>query len=369
MYLIPPTYKASREAFRAYLPTIQSRWPDAVLESHPLSGQEALTIDWIHATGSQVREKLLIVTTGLHGIEGYAGAWFLNLFVHEYLPKLDPKTTGLLLVHPINAWGMKHRRRVNPNNVDLNRNFVRGKFIDNNPDYLRLDGLLNPTQQLGGIFWAQVRFGARLVRALLSIGAGRIKEAMLKGQIVVPQGVYFGGQAVQEETQAMMELFQQVYAAYRQVLHLDIHTGYGPRGRLTMVNATRERRERDELTRLFNYPLIAAMNPSEFYIIDGDMIEWIYALVQDEFPDKRLFATTFEYGTLGDSLPALIRSMAATIFENQAFHHGVSNDAHKTIHAEYKELFLPTDPAWTESILRDTRRTLDGVLAAEGFVE
>jgi hypothetical protein len=46
-------------------------WLDSHLEAFPLADDSSLTIDVITAHANKQREKLLIITTGLHGIEGY----------------------------------------------------------------------------------------------------------------------------------------------------------------------------------------------------------------------------------------------------------------------------------------------------------
>ncbi len=361
---IPATYEESRAAFAAYLPVIQSAWGDATWNSHPVAVGEELFIDWIMARGEKNAgaRKMLILSTGLHGIEGYAGAMFLRVFMDEYLPRLRPEDTDLLLIHPLNPWGMKMRRRVNQNNVDLNRNFVRGAFVDANPDYARLNGFLNPV----GVFSPQgawLKFGSRLLGQILRLGAGRIKAAMLRGQVSYPRGVYFGGQARQPETQFAMQLLQEALRGCSQALLLDVHTGYGPAGRLTLVNSPLETRSGGTLAGLFGYPLVASANPQEFYAIDGDMVDWVYAWLGENAPQMRFYGTALEYGTLGDSLPAQIISMAATVWENQAFWFGGQG-----ARAGYEALFLPASPAWADSVLSDTRQALDGILRAEGFM-
>ncbi|MFP3338959.1 DUF2817 domain-containing protein, partial [Micrococcus sp. SIMBA_131] len=73
-------------------------------------------------------DQVLFFTTGEHGIEGYAGAAVIQLFVENYLDQIDASKTGICLIHAINPWGMRHFRRVTENNVDLNRNY----FYDEN---------------------------------------------------------------------------------------------------------------------------------------------------------------------------------------------------------------------------------------------
>ena len=135
--LFPETYEVSRARFREDLSVVQQFWPQAQLSKHRLPGDEDLTIDWIYADAVGKNEKVFILTTGEHGIEGYVGSAMQQRFIDCYLSQLDPQTTGLLLVHAINPWGMKYHRRVNANNVDLNRNFVYDGVFEliYNPEY------------------------------------------------------------------------------------------------------------------------------------------------------------------------------------------------------------------------------------------
>jgi hypothetical protein len=168
-----------------------------------------LTIDVIRADATREKQKLFILTTGLHGIEGYVGAGVIQIFIEEYLPRFNPETTGVILVHPINPYGMKHHMRVNKKSVDLNRNFhseaVNLKSI--NPHYESLNFLLNPARPLKSPHYEKAMFLWNVLKALPK-GVSHIRETALMGQYRVHDGLYFGGFEMQEETKAMMELFQ-----------------------------------------------------------------------------------------------------------------------------------------------------------------
>ena len=128
--LFPETYETSQTRFRENLAVVQHFWPQAQLSQQRLSGDEDLTIDWIYSDARGKNEKVFILTIGEHGIEGYVGSAMQQRFIDRYLPRLNPETTGLLLVHAVNPWGMKYHCRVNANNVDLNRNFIYDGVFD-----------------------------------------------------------------------------------------------------------------------------------------------------------------------------------------------------------------------------------------------
>ncbi|HPD41631.1 MAG TPA: DUF2817 domain-containing protein, partial [Anaerolineae bacterium] len=101
-FSFPADYPTARAQFRALAPRLQARWPAAQLEAFPLSGQADLTVDGFYAPPLETPRRLLTVTTGLHGIEGYVGATMVQLLAEEFLPRLDPCETGLLLIHALN---------------------------------------------------------------------------------------------------------------------------------------------------------------------------------------------------------------------------------------------------------------------------
>ncbi len=95
--LFPTTYESSRERFRGYLPTIQNMWSKAALHQYAMSYDNSLTIDWIYSPATEKNEKILVFTTGEHGVECYVGSAMMHRFIEDYMPKLDPRTTGILL--------------------------------------------------------------------------------------------------------------------------------------------------------------------------------------------------------------------------------------------------------------------------------
>ncbi len=368
--LFPATYAASRARFRENLALIRQFWPQAQLFQHRLPGEQDLTIDWIYADALENNAKGFIFTIGEHGVEGYVGSAMQQRFCDCFLPRLNPQNTGLLMVHAINPWGMHHHRRVNANNVDLNRNFVyEGVFDPNfNPNYDKVNSILNPPQQIQSLKLSNLKFFGRLIWLLTRLGPRGFKHATLLGQYRNPKGLYYGGTGYQEETGILMGLYRQVFSAYDQILHLDMHTGYGPRYQMSLVNSGLETKSSAAFVEAFKYPLVVAANPNEFYALQGDMIDFVYALHQNEFPQKRLFATSFEFGTLGDELFGLVHSPRAMIHENRLHWYNTPHDLiRKQIQRDFEELFNPSASDWKAKAVADADLAFEGILSAEGF--
>lgn len=366
------TYEEHRADFRALLPEISRYWPGTELSQYPVkTGEEDLTIDLIRALPLDKRKRLLFISTGLHGIEGYVGAAVIKLFVREYLHRLNPDDTGLYLVHAINPWGMKHHRRVNENNVDLNRNFVFDQDKSNssaNPAYDRANSFLNPVKPLRSA--ANPFFYVRLLNLILCMGPANFREAVLFGQYRYPKGLYYGGSGFEQSTKVLSDLFLEAAAISERLMLIDMHSGYGPRYQMTLVNSIHESRASADLQELFGYPLVAKTDPDEFYKMQGDMIDYFYQVAESKFPGKYFYGTSFEFGTLGSSFGAVIKSLKAMVKENRVFHNGAlsTRTAEKARH-DFRELFYPGEERWRLKALDDARLAFTGILKAEKFID
>ena len=368
--LFPDIYEASRARFRADLAAVQQLWPQARLSQHKLAGKEDLTIDWIYADALGKNEKVFILTTGEHGVEGYVGAAMQQRFIEKFMPQLNPQNTGLLLVHAINPWGMKNHRRVNGNNVDLNRNFIYDGVFElvYNPAYDKVRSTLYRPTLIQSLGTSNFFFKAELLAHLARLGVIGFHKASLSGQYRDAQGMYYGGSEYQEETRTLMQLLRQALSAYEQILHLDMHTGYGPRYQMSLVNSALETGTSQEFEQKFNYPVVVAANPEEFYAIRGDLVDFVYEMWQHEFPQKRLFATAYEFGTLGNSYFGKVHCPVEMVNENRHYWHGALNEQiSEQVKREFEELFNPSAADWKEKAVADGDQAFTGILRAEGY--
>jgi hypothetical protein len=114
---------------------------------------------------------------------------------------------------------------------------------------------------------------------------------------------------------------------------------------------------------------VQKINPEEFYAINGDMGEYYYLLRNDKFPHKNIFVCGFEFGTVGDSLPARIRSLRAMVFENQLHWNGaVSESAANAVREEFHELYFPADEQWHIKAIADCKQAFTGILASYNLI-
>ncbi|MGD9030371.1 MAG: DUF2817 domain-containing protein, partial [Anaerolineae bacterium] len=214
-----------------------------------------------------------------------------------------------------------------------------------------------------------LRFFGGLVRLMLELGVSRGRNAILAGQYRHEEGFYYGGSGPQEETRVLMGLMEEALAGYDEIVHLDMHTGYGPRDQMSIVHPTGQPGTSAEWARDLGYPLVVRTDPAEFYAILGDMTNYWYELRESRFPGRRLYAASFEFGTFGHSLLAEIRSLRASVLQNQLAVCGVADRAAaERMGREYVEQYTPSDPAWREKAVSDARQGFRGVLSFFGLM-
>ncbi len=351
------TYEESRERFRARageLARVYNNVEIASINASNMAG-ENLTIDSCFIPARKKRRKLIIISSGVHGIEGFAGSALQRMFMKELLPKLDLSETGVLLIHGINPYGFKHRRRVDEHNVDLNRNFDvdRRLFSTKNTGYPTLMKLLNPSEKLGFNSPGYVFFPVRAVYYIAKYGMGTLRESILKGQYEFPKGVYYGGREFSPRKAEIEKLIVKSATGSTHVFIMDLHTGYGARNRLHYFpNPITDTRNLAATKKVFEGYHVDWGDSADFYVTTGDFTDYIEKL----FPGKTVIRMTAEYGTM-DSQTTLgsIKSLKITIMENQAFHYGGKSyrDTVK-VKKQFDEMYYPSSKEWRSEIMRQT---------------
>jgi len=344
------------------------------LYSQPINADDDLYIDNIYIPSNEEQTNLIVLTTGVHGIEGYIGSVMLDVFWNEIYPDIDKDNTGVLVVANVNPYGMKYHRRYNENNVDLNRNFILDwdSFdMTVNKDYPKVDTFLGPQKEMGNILWHEAGFYGSLVKEVIQDGADVISNALLGGQYEYAEGVYYGGAGDEASTTYLKDTFKQTLeSGYKNIVHIDIHSGYGPRYNMVIFNSVFDTMTEEESIEMFNYGNIIAIDSEAFYPTTGDTTDYYYRLREAMDNDTSLFSTCFEFGTIGDSFLDSIISMKYTIEENQNHWYPSNNSTtNEIIKERYQELFYPTEKEWREKTIADFTLACKGVLNAKLITE
>lgn len=350
------SYDVARSRFRATAARLAASASGAEIGHYdvPSETDGDLTTDWVYVPATGTPQRLVIVTSGVHGAEAFVGSAVQEMLMTEWLPGIRRDDTSVLIVHALNPWGYKHRRRVTEQNVDLNRNLSidPALFETANPGYRELDAFLNPSKPVS--FWDVNTDIFELAAQAIKHGQTALRDATLNGQYEFDRGIYFGGYEPVPQKASLEELFLRFIAPHRAVFLMDLHTGYGERGKLHYFGDAGTSVE--AMKKVFDGFTIdsAATNP-DFYETNGDMVKWLGQLMP---ADKIFLGTTLEYGTLdSQTLVGGIRSLQRMRLENQGFQHGFSSaSVERGVLQRFSDMFDPPDATWRRTILDSTRR-------------
>lgn len=365
-YAYSDSFYESYEEIRTHLQELTSGLGTQI-HSHAIDESDGLYIDSFYLPSTEKQTNLIVLTTGVHGMEGYIGATMLDVFFREVYPTLDAADTGVLVVANVNPYGMKYFRRYNENNVDLNRNFILDwdSFdLSSNKEYPKVDTFLGPTGKIGNGLWHEVGFYLSLGKTAVTDGADTISDALLTGQYEYPQGVYYGGNGDEASTAYLKDVFSQCLDSdYESIIHIDLHSGYGPRYNMVIFNSVYETMNEAQSREAFGYDHIIAYDSESFYATTGDTTDYFYRLAQQKQARAELFSTCFEFGTIGDAFFDTILSLKYTIDENRNHWYPTDNTTTaEIIRQNYLELYYPTETAWREKTVEDFKTAALGIL-------
>ena len=154
-YAYSDSFYTNYDDIRAHLQQLTAEL-GVEIYSHAIDASDDLYIDSFYLPSTGDKTNLIVLTTGVHGMEGYIGSVMLDVFFEEIYPTLNTETTGVLVVANVNPYGMKYLRRYNENNVDLNRNFIldwENFDLSSNKEYPKVETFLQPNGKIGNGLW------------------------------------------------------------------------------------------------------------------------------------------------------------------------------------------------------------------------
>ena len=347
------SYAEAREKFLA-----AAGRAGASLSSHraPGTGPDggALHLD-AALLGDPAAPKRLVVSSGLHGVEGYCGSACQIAWLRSDGPARLPADLAVLVVHALNPYGFAWVRRFNEDNVDLNRNFL-GDFATapDNPRYRAVRDALaaHPEDRAARAALAAYRTAE---------GEAAYVEAVSGGQYEDPRGIFYGGGRPCWTRTTFESLLRDALAGAQQAVLFDIHTGIGDfaeRVAFCITPASDPRRAVAE--RLFGEAVrgpgltddgrIARRGLMMPYLDACNLAPWVLPI-------------GVEFGTY-----PLHETIEAIRAEAWLHHHGDRASAEgRRIVAALRHAFCPRDDAWETAVLASAaemfRRVVGGFSA------
>ncbi len=224
-----PFASTYREARRKFVDSAAAARATLASYPHPLSGKdgEALAID-VAVDGAPEAQALLLLTSGCHGVEGFAGSGVQVAALRDDALRAHASARGIALVHvhALNPYGFSHLRRATHENVDLNRNFRDfSQPLPQNDGYRALHPLLVPAR------WPPDEENTTaLMQAVAARGPRAFQAAVTGGQHQFADGLFFGGTQPCWSNLALRRILRSHAAAAKRIGWIDLHSGLGPAG-------------------------------------------------------------------------------------------------------------------------------------------
>lgn len=303
---------------------------------HPLKGPKGeklfCDIAWV---GELNAKNVLVLVSGLHGVEGGVGSAIQADFLNRY--RRLPADVCVVLVHAVNPWGLAWASRGDHEGIDVNRNFI---------DF----SAPLPASQSADI-WQDLLAKKANIDA---VGGDREQFDLLsEGQYENPQALYFGGTEPSWSRQCIEQLAGQLHVAEReQVLVVDLHSGLGPYGHGELIS---------------DHPVDCVARGTLLNIFGGSLTESILGTsssgmkqgLHDYFwhaQGDHVSFITLEFGTFGSS------EMLRVLFADQQLQQQKidwKNEETREIKYAMQDFFCPDQKQWQELVLFRGRQVIE----------
>ncbi|WP_430817378.1 M14 family metallopeptidase [Carboxylicivirga sp. RSCT41] len=361
------TYGDCRLAFLRGVDRLVSKYTDTQAGKLYIDNEQRQVIDWCYIPQRGTKERLLILNSGLHGIEGYVGNAFQCLFMDEVLNSDVLNHVGVLIIHGINPYGFQNGRKTTGNNVDLNRNclLTQSDFTYKNAGYAELVSMLMPDERVNLKSDSNRFFLFRSMLKIIKESKSVMRQAILQGQYEYEKGFCYGGAGHEPHLKELKILLIDKIRQYPSMLNIDIHTAYGERGKIHLfVNRPSNDKVTEVIGEIFKDRKVDWGDSKGFYEIKGDYVSWVNSLVPETFSIPMLF----ECGTMNSQTTfGSIKSLQIMILENQGAHYGfVDEHTESTVKKQFREMYYPSSSVWRTLVLSDAQTLLKQTI--EGYV-
>ena len=336
------------EARRRFLEAARAAGATLTAREHPLKGPDGETLATdIARLGPADATRILGIGSGTHGVEGYCGSGVQTALLSEGFARDLPEDTAVLFIHAINPYGFAFDRRVNEDNVDLNRNFLdHTKPHPENPGYEELADAINP-RDISAEAMAESR--EKLKAYADKHGPRAMQHALSAGQYTHPDGVQYGGREPVWSNRTLRGILRDEMSAAARVIFVDIHSGLGARGAGEMICTDAETSESFKRMRAWWGAIVRST-------VDGDSISSnvpgsIPVCFAEELAGREVTAGGLEFGTVP------IREVTVALQADNWLH---QNGGHKNPQARkvgklIRDAFYVDADDWKDMVTAQTR--------------
>lgn len=333
---------------------------DLKVESHlhPLAGKEGeeLAID-VALSGSPCAANLLVVSSGVHGVEGFCGSAVQvdHLRDRNWLRDSHRENVAVLYLHALNPYGFSWLRRVNEDNVDLNRNFNDfSQPLPVHSPYRALASWLVPKRQPPTLL-STLGLAGYAVRH----GPKALQTAITSGQHIDPRGLFFAGTQPTWSNLQLRQIIRRLGSHCQRIGWIDVHTGLGPYGVGERIYKGHTTSNGIARAREWWGPKVTSSEDgsSSSAVLNGTLD----LAVMQECPLAQYNGLTLEYGTKPG--PAVLNALRA---DQWLQNNPQANDTQRTqIKRQLRDAFYIDSDDWKRRVLEQARdvtaQTLKGL--------
>ena len=306
----------------------------------PQGEELAIDVAWI---GPEDADRVVLIVSGTHGVEGYAGSYCQSRWLEEAGEPALTDGLALVFVHAFNPYGFAWVRRVNEDNVDINRNFADLAHPPSNDGYDELADAVAPEQ------WSddarQFTDGV-ILEWMDRHGYAAVQAAISGGQYRHPLGLFYGGTEPTRSHRVMRELVETRLGGARRIAMLDLHTGLGEWGEVELITHEQPGTAGYDRAVAWWGERVASNGDGVGESVSAELNgEWM-AAAQQWLAPAEVTAVALEWGTI-DSISVLQALRADNWLHTRADPTGPEAPAIKD---DLRAAFAPNDADWVARV-------------------
>ena len=355
-----PSFASQREQFLA---AAKAAGASLAEYRHPLTGPsgEPLSTD-VAVLGDPHAKRVLVALSGTHGIEGFYGSDCQIKWLQALTGRTLPDDVAVLMIHLINPWGTAWMRRVNEDNIDLNRNYLNfTQALPDNQRYEALHEIYTCTQLQGP---KRERADALLNKRIRKEGWSAVMSIVEAGQYAHHDGLFYGGKAPAWSNKTLRKIIQEHLAHAEVAMCFDLHTGAGDYGHPMLMTIAQSSypalHDAQAVYGPWLYTLLTGAESKSDTGVAATATGYTSQAMLDALPQVHLMPFVIECGTYpGEQVHTVLR-------DDQWLHlHGdLTDQVARKIKLELLEQFYPADSDWQEVVWLRTRHIWERALAA-----
>lgn len=311
--------------------------------------------------GSKDAKSILVLVSGTHGVEGFAGSGIQNGLLREGVASQLKPYMSMVMIHALNPYGFSHLRRFNEDNVDLNRNFVdHSRPYTGNSGYEELEDAISPKSIT---LWENSRARLRFLWYRLKNGKLKLKEAISSGQYTHAKGLFYGGRSETWSNEIIREIASRYLSNAERVVVVDFHTGLGPFGHAEVI--LNEEDDSSVYQRAVGWWGDRVKTTASGQSVSVHLQGTLNLALPKMLPNAEVTAVGLEFGTF-----SLKKVFWALRVENWLYHYGSKEhpDA-KRIKADLLRMFYPDSGDWKNLVWNQGKEVAERALLGLQYSE